>query len=99
MQIPPLTRLQRPLADTHREWEAWKQRTGRTETCTDCHMPDRSHRFPGAWDPDLLRRGLGIEVEADDAEVRVTLTNRAGHRYPSADPARAWWCAMGPTRW
>jgi hypothetical protein len=86
---PPLSNLDRPLADTHGEWEAWKAQTGRTETCTDCHMPARAHGWPGAFDAQLLQSGLGVTVTADEHRVQVTLENRAGHRFPSADPARA----------
>lgn len=88
--IPPLARgLHRPLADTVGEWRRWRQDPTHTETCTDCHMPDRRHTFPGAFDPGLLRAGLDLSVERDGEQIRVTLINRAGHGFPSAEPARA----------
>ncbi len=91
VDIPPLApRLDRPLADTVAEWRRWRAQTGRTETCTDCHMPGRRHTFPGAFDADLLRSGLEVQLDCGAPEtIGVTLTNRAGHRFPSADPLRA----------
>ena len=101
----PFSRADRPLADTHAEWADWKRRTGRTETCTDCHMPPvqraaaagaperagRRHTFPGGWDDALLRSGLEVgEVRpGPDGGVVLRLTNQTGHRFPTGDPARA----------
>ncbi len=97
---PPLSDLNRPIADTHGEWEAWKAATGRTESCVACHMPaverpiasggpvrlGRSHLWHGAWDEATVRAGLDIAILPD---ASVVLTNRAGHNFPTADPARA----------
>lgn len=105
-QMPkiPFTRSDRPLTDTHAEWSEWKTVTGRTETCTDCHMPviqrsaalgapvreGRQHTFPGAWDDDFVRSALEISNPKFTADgVEITLTNRAGHRLPSGEPGRA----------
>lgn len=105
-QMPeiPFTRSDRPLTDTHAEWAEWKEVTGRTETCSDCHMPtvkrqsalggpireSRQHTFPGAWDDDFVRSALGISEPAMTADgLTFTLTNRAGHRFPSGEPGRA----------
>ena len=105
-QMPkiPFTRSDRPLSDTHAEWAEWKAVTGRTETCTDCHMPaverqsalggpvreSRRHTFPGAWDDDFVRSALDVsEPTLTDQGVEITLTNRAGHRLPSGEPGRA----------
>ena len=99
-QMPkiPFTRSDRPLSDTHAEWAEWKAVTGRTETCTDCHMPaverqsalggpvreSRRHTFPGAWDDDFVRSALDVsEPTLTDRGVEITLTNRAGHRLPA----------------
>lgn len=98
---PPLVRLDRPIADTHREWAEWQATTGETRTCVDCHMPPvrrplvaggeardgRRHVFLGAWNDDFLREGLGIELTGRT----LRLTNRAGHRYPTAEPLRSLW--------
>ncbi len=89
VERPPLSNLDRPLADTHREWDAWRSVTGREDTCVDCHMPDGDHSFPGAYDAELLRGGLDIQVRRQGDVTEVALHNLAGHRFPSADPARA----------
>ncbi len=100
----PFSRADRPLSDTHGEWEEWKTKTGRTETCTDCHMPaierasamgapirsGRKHTFPGAWDDALVRGGLEVgPIEQVSGGARITLTNQTGHRFPTGEPARA----------
>ncbi len=104
MPILPLTRLDRPLTDTHAEWREWKQQTGRTESCVDCHMPavqrplmpgmpareGRRHTFPGGWDDDLVRSSVRLDgLNLDGRELSVQLSNLAGHRVPSAEPIRA----------
>ncbi|MBI4791732.1 MAG: hypothetical protein HY789_03130 [Deltaproteobacteria bacterium] len=68
---------------------------GGAETCQDCHIRkgQRGHRMPGGSDPDLLREGIDLAVEAvgvklqpgkwvPTAFVNVHLTNKAGHRTP-----------------
>lgn len=74
--------------------DAYRGRGG-AETCQDCHMRKggRGHRMPGGSDPDLLRQGIDLAVEAvgvklqpgkwiPTAFVNVHLVNRAGHRTP-----------------
>src|SRR5690606_5034848 len=39
LEAPPLSRLERPISDTHGEWEAWGALTGDPRSCVDCHMP------------------------------------------------------------
>ena len=68
---------------------------GGTQTCQDCHMREkgRGHRFPGAYDAEKVREGIGLEVQTTafksqpgkwipTAVVNVGLTNNAGHRIP-----------------
>lgn len=101
---PPLTGLDRPLPDTLAEWACWKEITGRTERCTDCHMstveravatgaPTRSshrHDFPGGWDEALLHTAATVLSAAVEADgVRVSLRNDAGHALPTGEPSRA----------
>jgi hypothetical protein len=100
----PFSRSDRPLTDTHAEWKEWKKRTGRSETCTDCHMPQierasasgapvragRMHTFPGGWDDKLVRSGLEIgQVRFIDGNIQMPLTNLSGHRFPTGEPARS----------
>ncbi len=101
---PPFTPLERPLLDVVAEWESWKAVTGRTDDCVDCHMPvvERAltawtpareahrHDFPGAWSDEMARQAIRVDsVARTGSGVRVTVTNLAGHRFPSSDPARA----------
>ena len=68
---------------------------GGSETCQDCHMKakNRGHKFPGAYETEIVRDGIGIDVQASGirlhpgkwiptAVVNVGLINRAGHRIP-----------------
>jgi hypothetical protein len=68
---------------------------GGTETCQDCHMKakNRGHRFPGAYDAEILKDGIGLDVQAVGVKltpgkwvptviVNIGLTNQAGHRIP-----------------
>jgi hypothetical protein len=68
---------------------------GGTETCQDCHMKaaNRGHKFPGAYEVDIVREGIGLDVQAmgfkitpgkwiPAAVVNVSLVNKAGHRIP-----------------
>jgi hypothetical protein len=103
LEITPLSNLDRPLTDTVREWERWKEMTGREDTCVDCHMPrvarvvglggpvriGHEHTWHGAWDEEMLGEALEIQAWRERGEVVVRLENLAGHHVPSGDPARA----------
>ncbi len=79
--------------------------------CQDCHMPEvdrpvaeggpirrgRRHLWRGGHDPEMIKRAVAIQVQADPAapkpgdEVRFTLTvinAGAGHKVPTGDPDR-----------
>ncbi|HET6514605.1 MAG TPA: multiheme c-type cytochrome ExtKL [Thermodesulfovibrionales bacterium] len=68
---------------------------GGTETCQECHMEkaNRGHTFPGAYQVEIVREGIGLDVQAagirlhpgkwvPTAIVNVGLINKAGHRIP-----------------
>ncbi len=72
---------------------------GGSRTCQDCHMKEkgRGHRMLGGRDLELVREGIGFNVEVSkyqhlpgkgeerwtpSAVVGVELENRAGHRIP-----------------
>jgi Cytochrome c554 and c-prime len=74
--------------------DAYRGRGG-TETCQDCHMKtkNRGHRIPGGHQVEMVKEGIGIDVEAvgvkllpgkwiPTAVVNVSLMNQAGHRIP-----------------
>ena len=97
MPPPPFWRLERDVADTHRELERWQALTGRTEGCVDCHMPaverplvegypsrpGRAHTFVGSWDHETLRSAVSLRAEGGTLFV----TNHAGHAVPTAEPS------------
>lgn len=102
LEEPPLHHLKRPISDTHREWEAWKQATGRQEDCADCHMPavtrplvvggvarpSHQHTFPGSWDDALLKSSLLMQAPTRDGrDASVALENLAGHGLPTTEPS------------
>lgn len=84
----PFSLSANPSQETVSEW--------RTSTaaaagvgCTDCHMGERGHRFPGAHEPSMLRGFLKLEARllGDEVEVRATAPG-AAHRVPTGDPFR-----------
>jgi hypothetical protein len=69
---------------------------GGQKVCQDCHMREkkRGHRFPGAYEADILRDGLDFEAEVTrynhivgkEWKPRIVATvniyNKSGHRTP-----------------
>lgn len=79
--------------------------------CQSCHMPEierpvahggpirlgRQHLWRGGHDPDMIKRAVAVQVEADPPEPKpgervrfgLTLINAgAGHKIPTGDPDR-----------
>lgn len=68
---------------------------GGAAACQDCHMRSkgRGHTFPGAYEPEMVKAGIGIDLQATGVRVQpgkeipaavitIGLTNNAGHRIP-----------------
>jgi hypothetical protein len=77
------------LQDTYNEWKASRFAAAGVQ-CQDCHMPDRRHLWRGIHDPDMVRRGLSIDVVESEAiapaRVSATLVVQStgiGHRFPT----------------
>jgi len=76
------------LENTYEEWRASRYaREGRT--CQSCHMPDRRHLWRGIHDPETVRAGVTIEVQAPTvktgrlvAGLRLANTG-TGHFFPT----------------
>jgi len=97
MPPPPFWKLERDVADTHRENERWQALTGRDEGCVDCHMPavvrplvagyperpGRAHTFVGSWDREMLRSAVSMRIE----QGMLLVENHAGHSVPTAEPS------------
>ena len=63
---------------------------GEHRSCVDCHMPlldkQRSHRFPGGHDDDLLRGALKVSAKRDGAVLQLALhPKQVGHALPTGD--------------
>lgn len=74
------------MQSTLSEHKALGERRG----CVDCHMPlldkQRSHRFPGGHDEDMLRGALQVSAKRDGVVLQMTLSpKQIGHALPTGD--------------
>lgn len=72
--------------DTYAQWQTSPY--AGEQSCQQCHMPDRQHRFRGIHDPDTVRQAIAVELTAertrDGGLARVAVHNRgAGHHFPT----------------
>lgn len=75
-----------PMQATLQEWRAWRATTGRTEDCTDCHMPEGDHRMPGVHDRERVRGAIEVAVDGPpSARVLVVAAVDVGHAVPTGD--------------
>ncbi len=78
------------MQGTYDEWRRYADGGG-AGTCQSCHMPGGRHLFRGAWDVDLLRRSLVVDVVAlagalTSTQREVSLRSRdVGHSFPTGD--------------
>jgi hypothetical protein len=79
------------LENTYNEWkDSPYAREG--VACQQCHMPDRRHLWRGIHDPQMVKRGVSIELRTNQPhydvgetlDATLTLTNvGVGHYFPS----------------
>ncbi len=73
--------------DTYRQWQA-SEYAGK-QPCQSCHMPERKHLWRGIHNPDMVRKGLGVELKLTrlaTGEYRADVLARnqgAGHHLPT----------------
>lgn len=73
--------------DTYQQWLA-SEYAGK-QPCQSCHMPERKHLWRGIHDPDMLRKGLGVDLKLTrltSGEYRADVVARnqgAGHHLPT----------------
>jgi hypothetical protein len=78
----------KPVENTFVEWRRSPQ-AAQGRTCQSCHMPDRSHRWRGIHDAEMVRDAVDVELSGPDArdgavQAVLVLTNRdVGHAFPS----------------
>lgn len=89
----------------HLTTDQWRQShyPAKGQDCNHCHMPEvqrrlrdggvrpgRSHVYPGAHDPAMLRAAGRFEARHEDGDVVLSLTNvGAGHNFPTEERHRA----------
>lgn len=76
------------LENTYREWEG--SRFARQGTaCQSCHMPDRRHLWRGIHDPEMVKKGIDIQVgdattHGNELAARMRVANTGvGHYFPT----------------
>ncbi len=75
---------------SHSAYDEWK-RSKSGKSCVDCHATKEgkfTHRMRGCDDPEFVKSGLEWSCEAAGGELKITLTNRSGHKLPSEVPTR-----------
>lgn len=85
---PPLRYTDEVMQNTLEEWRrSDAAREGRS--CQRCHMPNGTHRFPGAHTPDFMIRATAVRVRRTTEGIAVWLSGRqVGHNFPTGDPFR-----------
>lgn len=85
---PPLRYTDEPMQNTLVEWQR-SDAAHEGRSCQHCHMTGGAHRFPGAHDPEFLKRSIGVRVRRTEEGIAVTLSaRRVGHNLPTGDPFR-----------
>jgi len=79
------------LENTYNEWRN-SPYAAQGITCQQCHMPDRRHLWRGIHDPEMVKRGVTIELRTSQPryavgqrlEATLSLTNSGvGHYFPT----------------
>jgi len=79
------------LENTLEEWKASSYAKEGVQ-CQGCHMPDRRHLWRGIHDPEMVKKGIQIEVNmpasftAENSALSIPIAVRnsgTGHRFPT----------------
>jgi len=80
------------LENTFEEWKASSYATENIQ-CQSCHMPDRRHLWRGIHDPEMVKKGVTIEVKIpaggfasseQQLSIPIAVSNSGtGHRFPT----------------
>ncbi len=79
------------LENTYNEWKN-SPYAAQGIACQKCHMPDRRHLWRGIHDPEMVKRGVTVELRTNQPqyavgerlEATLTLTNSGvGHYFPT----------------
>lgn len=72
------------MQTTAHEWEAWRERSGRTEHCPDCHMPDGDHNMQGGNSPARVQNTIHVAASASPLALVLSVED-VGHAVPTGD--------------
>src|SRR5262249_48682247 len=79
------------LENTYNEWKNGPYAAQGIQ-CQQCHMPDRRHLWRGIHDPEMVKKGVSIDLQlsqpiyrvGEKLEATLTLTNSGvGHYFPT----------------
>jgi hypothetical protein len=75
------------IENTYEEWKA-SPYVRQGVQCQDCHMPDRRHLWRGIHDPEMVKRGVTVDLktarERNRVHATLAITNSGvGHYFPT----------------
>jgi hypothetical protein len=75
---------------SHLAYDEWKlSKSGKS--CTECHARHDgkfTHRMRGVHDAEFVKKALEWTCGITEGELRISLTNRSGHKLPAEVPSR-----------
>lgn len=75
---------------SHLVVDEWR-RSKSGKSCVDCHAMREgkfSHRMIGVTDAEFVRKSVEWACDVKEGTLRISLTNRSGHRLPAEVPSR-----------
>src|SRR5206468_4253980 len=75
---------------SHAAYDEWKtSKSGKS--CVECHALREgkfTHRMIGVRDAEFVKAAVSWSCDVREGELRISLTNRSGHKLPAEVPSR-----------